>query len=77
DSLGATLQVEVTATLPGYTGATIRSEPVGPITPGTLQAGTPSLSGPALSGAPITVNPGTWGPEPVGLTYQWSVDDQP
>ncbi|KZE42768.1 hypothetical protein AVW09_09010 [Microbacterium sp. T32] len=77
DSLGATLQVEVTATLPGYTGATVRSEPVGPITPGTLQAGTPSLSGPALSGAPITVNPGTWGPEPVGLTYQWSVDDQP
>lgn len=77
DLLGATLQVEVTASLPGYTGATVRSEAVGPITPGTLQAGTPTLSGPALSAVPITVNPGIWGPEPVGLTYQWSVDDQP
>ena len=75
--LGATIQVEVTASLPGYTNATAVSEPVGPIAPGVVQPGTPVLSGPALSGVPITVDPGVWGPEPVELTYQWSVDGQP
>lgn len=75
--LGATIQVEVTASLPGYTDATAVSDPVGPIAPGVVQPGTPVLSGPALSGVPITVDPGAWGPEPVEFAYQWSVDGQP
>jgi autotransporter-associated beta strand protein len=37
----------------------------------TLTAGTPSISGSAVAGEKLTVAPGTWGPAPVALAYQW------
>ena len=36
---------------------------------------TPTISGTAKVGSTLTANPGQWGPQPVGLTYQWTVGD--
>ncbi|WKK72496.1 hypothetical protein Q0F99_05990 [Rathayibacter oskolensis] len=38
---------------------------------GTLTAPTPTISGDAGVGKTLTANPGTWGPSPVTLSYQW------
>ena len=38
---------------------------------GTLTAGTPTISGSSVAGETLTVAPGTWGPAPVALAYQW------
>ena len=34
---------------------------------------TTTISGTAKVGSTLTANPGQWGPQPVGLTYQWTV----
>ncbi len=36
---------------------------------------TPTISGAAKVGSTLTANPGQWGPQPVGLKYQWTVGD--
>ncbi|GAA2082424.1 acid phosphatase [Microbacterium hatanonis] len=36
-----------------------------------LTAGTPSIHGAPVVGDPLTLTPGTWGPAPVQLSYQW------
>ncbi|WP_411699188.1 phosphatase PAP2 family protein [Conyzicola sp.] len=38
---------------------------------GALTAGTPAITGSAVAGEVLTVTPGTWGPAPVTLAYQW------
>lgn len=37
-------------------------------------AGVPTISGSAVVGETLTAQPGTWGPNPVELSYQWSAD---
>ena len=41
---------------------------------GKLTAPTPTISGSALVGSTLSANPGTWGPAPVALTYQWKAN---
>ena len=41
------------------------------IVTGTLTAATPTISGTKVVGSTLTAAPGTWGPAPVTLTYQW------
>lgn len=70
--LGKRLAVTVTATTAGYT--TIAKTSAGTLlVKGTLTATpTPTVSGTVTSGQVLTAVPGTWGPAPVTLLYQWS-----
>jgi hypothetical protein len=38
---------------------------------GVLKTAAPTIAGTAKVGATLTARPGTWGPAPVGFTYQW------
>lgn len=44
---------------------------VSSLTSGTLTAPTPTISGTRTVGSALTAVPGTWGPAPVTLSYQW------
>ncbi|MWV47862.1 hypothetical protein GRS96_01065 [Rathayibacter sp. VKM Ac-2803] len=44
---------------------------------GTLTAPTPTITGSGAVGDTLTAVPGTWGPQPVTLGYQWLVDGYP
>ncbi|SFU10347.1 hypothetical protein SAMN04487915_1111, partial [Arthrobacter sp. ov118] len=69
---GRTLSVRVTGTKTGYTTATKSSTATAAVTAGTLApAPVPTISGTTRVGYTLTANPGTWGPAPVNLTYQW------
>jgi hypothetical protein len=43
-------------------------------TPMALTAPVPTVTGDAVAGKTLTVNPGTWSPAPVALSYQWQRD---
>jgi hypothetical protein len=68
---GTTLTVVVTGSKAGYQSATLTTPASATITGGTLTAPTPTVSGTAKVGSTLTAVPGTWGPSPVTLTYQW------
>ena len=70
-SLGQTITVTVTGTKTGYTTASQTSIATAAVVAGTLSAPTPTITGSAVVGSMLTANPGTWGPSPVALTYQW------
>ena len=42
-----------------------------------LSPGTPTISGEPRVGETLTADPGSWGPEPVELAYQWNADGEP
>ena len=44
--------------------------------PSALAAGEPLIDGAAIAGTTVTVDPGTWGPEPVEIGYQWFRGEQ-
>ena len=75
--VGKKLSVAVTGTKTGYAAATVVSGETAAVAPGALPAltpGTPSVSGTAKVGETLTAAPGTWGPSPVDLAYQWRAD---
>jgi len=74
--LGKSLTVSVTGSRTGYTTATATSSG-DVVTAGALSAGSPSVSGTAKVGETLTAVPGTWGPVPVELAYQWRADGSP
>lgn len=49
----------------------LRAFASGPVVQGVLTAPTPTISGTKAVGYTLTANPGTWGPAPVALAYQW------
>lgn len=67
--LGFRLQVEVTGFEEGYRTTTRTSAPTAAVD--GLTAPTPTITGTAAVGSVLTANPGTWGPAPVTLAYQW------
>ena len=73
-NVGKTLTVTVTGTKTGYTTAAKISAATAAVTPGALTAPVPTISGTAKVGSTLTAVPGTWGPSPVTLTYQWKAN---
>ncbi|HEY3544970.1 MAG TPA: CHAP domain-containing protein, partial [Propionicimonas sp.] len=69
--LGKAVSVRVTASKPGYTTNQSTSARTNVLPALVLSGPTPTISGVARIGAQLTAVPGTWGPAPVSLAYQW------
>ncbi|MFC7490547.1 MULTISPECIES: carboxypeptidase regulatory-like domain-containing protein [unclassified Knoellia] len=68
---GKTITVTVTGTKSGHTSVARTSAATAVIAAGTLTAPTPTITGTRTVGYTLTATPGTWGPAPVTLAYQW------
>jgi len=73
---GLTIKVTTVASRFGYAPLTRTSAATGTILK-KLTAPVPTLSGAARVGTKLTAVTGAWGPAPVTLRYQWSVDGVP
>ena len=71
---GKTLTVTVTGTKTGYTTTAKTSTATAVVAKGSLTAPVPTITGTAKVGSTLTAVPGTWGPSPVTLTYQWKAN---
>ena len=82
---GKLISARVTVSAPGFSPATLTTDPVGPVTdsnPGPPPASTkkftttpaPKISGTAKVGRKLTAKPGTWKPGGVAFAYQWYRD---
>ena len=69
--LGKKISVKVTASRKGYTSVSKTSAATAAVSAGTLVAPVPTITGKAAVGQLLTALPGTWGPAPVTLSYQW------
>ncbi|MFF2031050.1 beta strand repeat-containing protein, partial [Arthrobacter sp. NPDC058192] len=71
--VGKTITVTVTGSKTGYATAAKTSAATKAVTaPLALTAApVPTVTGTTVSGQKLTAVPGTWGPAPVGLAYQW------
>ena len=67
---GKTLTVHVIGSKAGYTTVDRASAKTAAIS-GLLTSPTPTVSGTTRVGQKLTATPGTWGPAPVTLAYQW------
>ncbi|CAH0135421.1 hypothetical protein SRABI26_00332 [Arthrobacter sp. Bi26] len=73
--VGKTLTVTVTGAKTGYTTAAKTSAAAAAVVAGALgPAPVPTITGTAKVGSTLTAVPGTWGPAPVALTYQWKAN---
>ncbi|PPH45210.1 hypothetical protein C5D09_10990 [Rathayibacter sp. AY1C9] len=73
-TLGKAITVTVTGSKSGFTAVTKTSAKTSAVVAGTLSAATPTITGTAKVGSTLTAKPGTWGPSPVALTYQWKAN---
>jgi len=73
--VGHYLKVAITGNKPGYWPLTkTASDDNNFVKIGdAVDVGAVTVTGKPWIGSTITVNPGTWGPQPVALTYTWSV----
>ncbi|MBT2552778.1 S-layer family protein [Arthrobacter sp. ISL-5] len=72
--VGKTLTVTVTGAKTGYTTVAKTSAATLRVAAGTLTAPAPRITGTVRVGYTLTAVPGTWGPAPVTLTYQWKAN---
>lgn len=71
DDAGAEITVRVTGSRSPYIRTTRSSASTDEVAKGTLTTGIPKISGTPTVGKTLTAAPGTWGPSPVTVTYQW------
>ena len=76
DLVGTTIDVVVTGTAPGVGNESATSASV-VVAAGVLTTALPVIVGEASIGNTLTADPGTWGPAPVALSYQWLRDGAP
>jgi hypothetical protein len=69
--LGKAMTVKVTGSKASYASTAKTSAATTAVAAGTLTAPTPTISGTKAVGNTLTIVPGTWGPAPVTLAYQW------
>ncbi|WP_052492677.1 sunset domain-containing protein [Leucobacter komagatae] len=69
--LGKQLSVAVRARQAGYEPAVETSAATRAVSAGALTTSKPSVTGTAAVGYTLTAKPGTWGPKPAKLAYQW------
>lgn len=69
--LGKRMTVRVTGARPGYTAVAKVSAFTAVVVAGTLTAPTPTIVGTPRVAYTLTAKPGTWGPAPVTVRYQW------
>ena len=74
DHAGKRITVAVTGKKTGYTTISRTSATTAAVAAGTLTASTPEITGTATVGLTLQALPGSWGPDPVVLTYQWRAD---
>jgi hypothetical protein len=74
---GTTISLRVTGARAGYATSSRTSTAAATVRAGTLVSPIPTTSGTAQVGSTITANPGSWGPAPVTLTYQWYAAGKP
>jgi hypothetical protein len=67
---GAQLTVTVTSSKAGYTPVVLTSEPFA--IESALTIATPTITGVLEVGSVLTASPGSWGPAPVDLSFQWN-----
>lgn len=72
DDLGATVSVQVTGRLSGYTTTTITSAATAAVTAGSLTTGSVTISGQPVTDRALTASTSGW-PAGAALTYQWRV----
>ena len=74
--IGKALTVTVTGKKAGYTTSTRTSTATAAVAPAplALTAPVPTITGTARVGSTVTAVPGTWGPAPVALAYQWKAN---
>ena len=69
--LGNRITLTVIAHKTGYVDTPETSDPTAPLGAPHVTAGNVTISGSTTLGSTLTVDPGTWGPGAVALTYQW------
>jgi hypothetical protein len=69
--LGTTITVAVKGVRAGYPAVTKTSGATAKVVAGTLTTAAPTISGSPKVGVTLTAVPGSWGPAPVKLAYQW------
>jgi hypothetical protein len=70
EDMGKEISVTITGTKEGYVTSSA-SATTTDVAVGTLTTGVPTINGTVKVGSVLTANPGTFGPAPVTLTYQW------
>ncbi|WMY78053.1 S-layer homology domain-containing protein [Citricoccus sp. I39-566] len=75
--VGKAITVTVTGTKDGYATTSKTSAPTPAIAAGVLTAPAPIVTGAPFTGQTLVVDPGTWVPADVALSYQWNANGTP
>ncbi|MCJ1696517.1 fibronectin type III domain-containing protein [Rathayibacter caricis] len=73
-TLGKKITVTVNGSKTAYTTVSRTTAPTAAVVAGTMTSTTPTITGIPRVGVKLTADPGSWGPAPVVIAYQWKAD---